>query len=114
MAQSTQNASSDELDAVKADLKQLKTDMAALVSAMKESGNQRVADAEDKTLEAVHEALASLNRRFESVKSKAGAQAQDVLNEAEQTVTRHPLATVAAAFGIGFVLAKLFDLSSRR
>lgn len=114
MAQTTQNDSSEELAAVKADLKQLKTDMAALVAALKDSGTQRASSVEATTLEAVHEAISSLNRRFETFKSKAGAQAQDVLDEAEQTVTRHPLATVVAAFGIGFVLAKLFDSSTRR
>lgn len=113
MAQATSNDSSAELAAVKADLQQLKTDMAALVAALKDSGSKRVSAAEETTLEAVHEAIASLNSRFETLKSKAGAQAKDALDEAEQAVTRHPLATVVAAFGIGFVLAKLFDTGSR-
>jgi ElaB/YqjD/DUF883 family membrane-anchored ribosome-binding protein len=114
MAQATQNDSSEELAAVKADLKQLKTDMAALVAALKESGAQRASAVEDSALDAVHEAISTLNRRFEGIKTKAGTQAKDALDEAEQTVVRHPLATVAAAFGIGFVLAKLFDVGSRR
>lgn len=114
MAQASPNGPSDELTAVKADLKQLKTDMAALVAALKETGAQRASAVEDSALDAVHEAIDTLNRRFEGIKTKAGTQAKDALDEAEKAVVRHPLATVAAAFGIGFVLAKLFDVGSRR
>ncbi len=109
MAQAPQKDSNEELEAVKADLAKLRGDMGDLLQAVKEQGESRVRHgaswARDEAKDAFDEGLDTLNRGYEQAR-KHGEKRVD---EAEQLVGRHPLTSVVAAFGIGFVIAKLID-----
>ncbi|MFO7807866.1 YqjD family protein [Guyparkeria sp.] len=109
MAQAPQKDSNAELEAVKADLAQLRGDMGELLKAVKEQGESRVrhgADrARDEAKDAFEEGLDTLNRGYEQARQYGDKRVE----EAEQIVGRHPLTSVVAAFGVGFVIAKLID-----
>lgn len=109
MAQSTQKDSNEELEAVKADLAQLRGDVGDLVKAVREQNEQRVRDrasqARDEVTSAFEEGMDTLNRGYRRVRDHG----EQRVEEAEQVVGNHPLTSVVAAFGIGFVIAKLLD-----
>ncbi|HSH84478.1 MAG TPA: hypothetical protein VK979_04880 [Guyparkeria sp.] len=118
MAQAAQKDSnkdsSAELEAVKADLAQLRGDIADLLKAVKEQNTQRVKDrtaqAREQVQSAFDDGMDTLNRGYERVR----AQGEHQVEQAEELVGRHPLTSVAAAFGIGFIIAKLLDAGGRR
>ena len=109
MAQSTQKDSNAELEAVKADLAQLRGDVSDLLKVVREQNEQRVRDratqARDDVQSAFEEGMDTLNRGYHRVRD----QGERHVEEAEQLVGNHPLTSVVAAFGIGFVIAKLLD-----
>jgi len=109
MAQSTQNNSNAELEAVKADLAQLRGDVSDLLQAVREQNEQRVRDrasqAKDQVQSAFREGMDTLDRGYR----QAREQGERRVEEAEDMVGNHPLTSVVAAFGIGFVIAKLLD-----
>ena len=109
MAQSTQKDSNAELEAVKADLAQLRGDVSDLLKAVREQNEQQVRDraahARDEVHSAFQEGMDTLNRGYQRVRDQGERRVED----AEQMVGDHPLTSVVAAFGIGFIIAKLFD-----
>ncbi len=109
MAQSPQQATNTELEAVKSDLAQLRGDMSDLLKAFKEQSENRVQNkanqARDGVKAAFDEGVDTLNRGYEQVRS----QSRERVDDAEQVVSNHPLTSVVAAFGIGFVVAKVLD-----
>ncbi|HER34732.1 MAG TPA: DUF883 family protein [Halothiobacillaceae bacterium] len=109
MAQATQKDSNAELDAVKADLAQLRGDVGDLLKAVREQGEERVRSrasrARDEVQGAFEEGMDTLNRGYR----QAREQGERRIEDAEELVGNHPLTSVVAAFGIGFVIAKLLD-----
>lgn len=109
MAQSPQHDTNAELEAVKADLAQLRGDMTDLLKAVKEQNEQRVQhkahQARDGVKAAFDEGVDTLNSGYEQVR----AQSRERVDDAEQVLSNHPLTSVMAAFGIGFVVAKVLN-----
>ncbi|WP_322520393.1 hypothetical protein SR882_06215 [Guyparkeria halophila] len=109
MAQAPQKDSNAELEAVKADLAQLRGDVGDMLKAFKEQNEARVRQgagrARDEVQSAFDEGLDTLNRGYEQARQYGDKRVE----EAEQMVGRHPLTSVVAAFGVGFVIAKLID-----
>ncbi|MCL7743843.1 hypothetical protein LV476_02600 [Guyparkeria hydrothermalis] len=109
MAQSSEKDSNAELEAVKADLAQLRGDVGDLLKAFREQSQERVRDratqARDDVQAAFDEGMDTLNRGYR----RAREQGERRVEDAEQLVGNHPLTSVVAAFGIGFVIAKLLD-----
>lgn len=107
MAQSPQQDTNAELEAVKADLAQLRGDMTDLLKAVKEQNEQRVQNQANQAREGVKaafdEGVDTLNRGYEQVRT----QSRERVDDAEQVLSNHPLTSVMAAFGIGFVVAKV-------
>ncbi len=102
-----------ELAALKADLAQLRGDMASLLEAVRVEGGERASSAKAQASEAIHERIDKLDREFRETLGKAQEQGKAAVDEVEGNIRKHPIATVLAAFGIGFVLAKLFDQGGR-
>lgn len=109
MTQTTPATSNEELAAVKSDLSLLKKDLAELLSVMKESSKTRAGNLEHDALAAVHSAIDTLTARVNEARTGAANQANATFEQAEQLVDRHPVATLLTAFGVGFLLAKLFS-----
>ncbi|QGT78445.1 DUF883 family protein [Guyparkeria halophila] len=109
MAQAPQKDNNAELEAVKADLAQLRGDVGDLLKAFKEQNEARVRDragqARDEVKAAFDEGMETLNRGYQQARQHG----EKRVEEAEQLVGNHPLTSVVAAFGVGFVIAKLLD-----
>lgn len=102
-------SSNEELEAVKKDLIQLKADFAKLAGASKASAQDKADNISQEAVSALHDAVDALTRRLNSAKGVVTEKAQYAASKTEQTVEEHPITTLVAAFGIGFVLAKLFS-----
>ena len=109
MAQASEKESNAELEAVKADLAQLRGDVSDLLQAVRQQGEDRVREsagqARDDVQAAFEEGMDTFNRGYRRVRDQGERQAE----QAEEVVGNHPLTSVVAAFGIGFVIAKLLD-----
>ena len=109
MAQSSNKDTNAELGAVKADLAQLRGDVGDLLKAFRAQGQERARDrasqARDEVQMAFEEGMDTLNRGYRQAREQGKQRVED----AEHLVGNHPLTSVVAAFGIGFVIAKLLD-----
>ena len=99
-----------EMDALKADIAQLREDIVGLTNAVKGAASENIADAKARTEERVHKAWTDIERRLEDLLNEGKA----TFNTAEQKVGEHPVGSVLTAFGIGFIIAKLLDVGGRR
>ena len=99
-----------EMDALKADIAKLREDIVGLSGAVKDAAGENVAGAKARAEESVHKAWVDIEKRLESILNEGKA----TFNKAEQKVEEHPMGSVLTAFGIGFIIAKLLDVGSRR
>ena len=99
-----------EMDALKADIAQLREDIVGLSSAVKGAASENVAGVKAQAEERMHQAWEDIERRLQDLLSEGKA----TFNTAEQKVGEHPVGSVLTAFGIGFVIAKLLDVGGRR
>jgi ElaB/YqjD/DUF883 family membrane-anchored ribosome-binding protein len=114
MAQPQEQGPSVEVEALKKDLAQLRGDVTELLKVVREQSERRVHDRAEAAREEVRDAfdggMDALHRGYEQVRARGEAR----VDEAEEIVGRHPFTSVVAAFGIGFVIAKVMDLGGRR
>lgn len=99
-----------EMDALKADMAQLREDIVGLTNAVKDTAADNIAGAKAKAGERVHKAWEDIEDRLEKLLNEGKA----TFNKAEQQVGEHPVGSVLTAFGIGFIIAKLLDMGGRR
>lgn len=99
----------DELSAIKKDMQQLKADLADVLAAMKTRGQSKAETLGQDAINTLHEAINSLNQRVSAAKEGVNEKTRATVEQAEQVIERHPVASLLTAFGIGFVLAKLFS-----
>ncbi len=94
-----------ELEALKEDLARLRADLGGLVEALKEAGAERVEGYRERAAE-------ELRRRREAVEERLGAareRGRQAVEELGEGVGEHPISSLLAAFGVGFILARLLD-----
>ncbi|OZB37805.1 MAG: hypothetical protein B7X35_02330 [Halothiobacillus sp. 14-56-357] len=99
----------EELAAIKQDMHQLKADLAELLTAMKTRGQNKAEALGQDAINTLHDAIDTLNQRVNAAKEGVSEKTRATVDQAEQVIERHPVASLLAAFGIGFVLAKLFS-----
>lgn len=99
-----------ELDTVKADLAKLRSDVAELTGAVKESGSRRAGQVRETVEEELRRAREELRHTLDTARER-GRRAKE---EMEGTVGEHPYGTLLTAFGLGFIIAKLLDNGGRR
>ena len=99
-----------EMDALKADIAQLREDIAGLTKAVKHVASEKVAGTKERAEEGIRGTWDDLEQRFEDFLSQGEA----TFNKAENKVGEHPVSSVLTAFGIGFIIAKLLNLGDRR
>jgi ElaB/YqjD/DUF883 family membrane-anchored ribosome-binding protein len=116
-AMTTSTKQQDELDALKADLAALREDVGAIAASLRDFVNQAgqannpAGDTEpDESQQAAEQEdqWQEFKRKLEETREHGQQTLQDVSEE----VTRHPLASIAVAFGVGYITAKLFNLLS--
>jgi len=95
----------EELETLRADFAKLQSDVGELVQALKEAGSERVNSARDGVAD-------ELRRRRERLEERLGAardRGRRVADEVGEEVAQRPLTSLLAAFGVGFILAKLMQ-----
>lgn len=101
----TEESIRGELDALQADLAKLREDVSALTEAVRAAAQRRVDDARGEARQRAEGAWEDLERRLEEMRT----QGEETLQRATREVAEHPAASLLAAFGVGFVLARLLD-----
>ncbi len=99
-----------EVDALKNDIAQLRKDIAGLTSAVKDAAVDKVDETKAQARDKIHTAWESLEGKL----NEALGQGREGAHHVGQKIGEHPAASVLAAFGVGFLIAKLLDLGERR
>lgn len=95
-----------ELDALKADIASLREEIAGLAAGVRNFAGIRDEAAQQEG----HRIWADLLHKFDSSRIQGEKVARDLAAEVEQ----HPLASIMAAFGLGFIIAKLWNKGSKQ
>jgi ElaB/YqjD/DUF883 family membrane-anchored ribosome-binding protein len=104
------DALAKELETLKADIGKLRADVADLTRAVKGVASDHVDGATAGIRDEIRQAREELRRTV----NEARDYGEKRVGELEGQVGEHPLGSVLAAFGIGFVIAKLMGLRWRR
>mgnify|MGYP001568738495 CR=1 FL=1 len=107
----TEKTDDKELDALKAEIKNLREEIAGLADDMKKSAGMHAEQAHAAAQqegpthsEKGHGVWADLLRKFNSSRIHDEKVVRDLAAEVEQ----HPLVSIVAAFGLGYIIAKLW------
>jgi ElaB/YqjD/DUF883 family membrane-anchored ribosome-binding protein len=87
-----------ELDAVRKDLKALRSDLSGLMNSLKDTGVRRASDARNAASEQIDRTVDQLREHGRNTTESLGREIQE-----------RPLASLAIAFGVGFLASKLVD-----
>ncbi|MDX2502855.1 MAG: hypothetical protein QNL62_00040 [Gammaproteobacteria bacterium] len=98
-----------EVDALKADISHLRADIAALTNALKEVASDKIDDTKAQARQTAQGSWEEIERKFDEVLQ----QGRDAVDNVEQGINKHPSGSLLAAFGIGFIIAKLLDTGGR-
>lgn len=98
-----------ELQNLKSDVAALRSDISDLARTMGEIGTRRAHAFRDQVADDIRNSREELRRRLD----KARDRGRQAYHDVEEQVTEHPLGSLAAAVGIGFILAKLLNSGDR-
>ena len=96
----TTQEQNQDVDALKEELSSLRADMASLVEAMKKNADSSSNPTADD----------SGTSQWNDLKTKieeARSQGEEITRELDEEVRKHPIASVAIAFGIGYLASKI-------
>ncbi len=94
-----------DMESLKEELATLRSDVASIVATLGKISQSKVAEATDSVTETLEE-----NSNWNDMKSQieqARAQGEQLSQDLSEEVTRHPLASIAIAFGIGYIASKI-------
>jgi hypothetical protein len=100
----TEKTHDKELEALKADIARLREEIAGLAAGVKKSAGIHAEQAGPTPGDEGHSVWADLLRQFGSSKIQGEKVVRDLSAEVEQ----HPLVSIMAAFGLGYIIAKLW------
>ena len=107
----TEKTHDKELDALKAEIATLREELAGLAAGVKKSAGVHAKQSHAADLhegpahgEEGHGVLADLLHKFDSSRVQGEKVVRDLAAEVEQ----HPLVSIMAAFGLGYIIAKLW------
>ena len=93
----------DELQNLKDDVTKLRTDVSELVGLLKDLGAEKI----DAARGNVAEELQARREQLREAMGKAKARGKKAADDIESQISEHPLSSLLAAFGLGFIIAKL-------
>lgn len=96
----------EELATLKADVKKLSEDVGDLLGVLRELGVDKVNSARSSLDEELDRRRDELRTALNSARAR-GEKAADAV---EGEIAQHPMSSVMAAFGMGFLIAKLLDV----
>jgi ElaB/YqjD/DUF883 family membrane-anchored ribosome-binding protein len=94
-----------ELELLKSEMSKIRADFAGVAAALKGAGAAEAASLKESTGEFAASVKEQLRHALEEAKAK-GKKSVEVV---EHQVGEHPFITILAAFGIGFLVAKVLD-----
>jgi ElaB/YqjD/DUF883 family membrane-anchored ribosome-binding protein len=94
-----------ELDHLRAEMAKLRADFAGVSEALKSAGKAEAASIKESASEFAETAEAEVKRLLGIIRDKSKKSVEVV----EHQVGEHPFVALLAAFGIGFLIAKLTD-----
>lgn len=100
----------EEMDALRTDLAKLRKDISGLSEAVQTAAGAKLKHTKEQVTDSTKQAWEDVSARLEELLGE-GKQTVDKL---EGRVAEHPAASLLAAFGIGFVIAKLFGKGCQR
>jgi len=104
----------EELKQLKADLIKVRTEVADLMSALKDQG----ADKAGEVKRSVEDEIRARREELRELVSKARSGSKKVVDDAveglEDRVEQHPVGSILTAFGLGVIFAKFMDSGTRR
>ncbi|AGA89038.1 hypothetical protein Thimo_0163 [Thioflavicoccus mobilis 8321] len=107
MAEKDMNA---EIRKLQDDFSTLRGDVSEMMTLLREMGAERVEEAKESANDSLQASRERLRRQAASLRTRG----RETVDDLEDTIEGNPLGSVALAFGIGFVVAKLLDLGGRR
>ena len=99
-----------ELDALKADIAQLRQDIGGLTTAVRDAASGKAQKTRAETQERLRSAWEELEQKLDDVLEHG----KSTLGDVETRVTEHPTGSLLMAFGAGFIIARLLDMGGRR
>jgi ElaB/YqjD/DUF883 family membrane-anchored ribosome-binding protein len=99
-----------ELDAIKADIAQLRLDIGGLTDVLKGAAADKIDDTKSRAQQTTQDAWADLESKLDEVLQQGRAGIDNV----EDEIRQHPTGSLLTAFGLGFIIAKLLDVGGRR
>jgi len=94
-----------EMESLREELANLRSDVASLVASLGKISQSKVAEATDSVTETLEE-----NSNWNDMKEQielARAQGEQLSQDLGEEVSRHPLASIAIAFGFGYIASKI-------
>lgn len=98
-----------EFDTLKSDVAKLRGDMASLLGTLQDLSAEKVGNAKS----SVGEEYVRRRQRLRETLTGARARGERAAASVEEEIARHPVTSLVAAFGVGFVVAKLLSLGGR-
>jgi ElaB/YqjD/DUF883 family membrane-anchored ribosome-binding protein len=96
----------NELETLKADVAKLRSDVGDLVNTLKALGVEKASGAKA----SLDEELEKRREELRDALKGAKARGERAANAVEGEIAEHPMSSVMAAFGMGFLIAKLLDV----
>ncbi len=100
----------DEINALKADMASLRSDIAALTGVMKEDTSSRMAGMRS----TMDEQLRLRRQELRDLLDRARDRSRRTVDDFEESIGEHPFGSIAAAAGVGFIIGRLLELGGRR
>jgi hypothetical protein len=99
-----EKAHDEELDKLKADIAGLREELAGLAAGVKKFAGSHDEQSHTSAQQEGFGVWADLLHKFDSSK----VQSEKVVRDLSAEVERHPLVSIMAAFGLGYIIAKLW------
>lgn len=94
-----------EFEELKTDFNHLREDIASLVEALQDAGMDKVSEAKA----GLGEQYAERREKLRAALNRARTRGDEAMDDIEQSISEHPLSSLAMAFGLGFIIAKLME-----
>lgn len=93
----------EEMETLKADVAKLRADVSDLLDVLREIGAEKV----ESTKSSIEDEIRERRERLREAINRAEERGRRTSEDFERNIAQHPLSSVLAAFGLGFILAKL-------
>jgi ElaB/YqjD/DUF883 family membrane-anchored ribosome-binding protein len=94
-----------ELDALKTDMAQMRTDLGELLERFREMGNERVDETRIRARSEIERLRSQLNQAYD----RARQEGREYYDTAHHRLEENPVTSMGVAFGLGILIGKVFS-----